>query len=118
MKRLFTLVMTLGLLTTIAYAHNGMEHVMGTVTSVTDTAITVNTTNGKSQAVVLTSDTKYTKMDKAITLKDIKAGDHVVIHAKKKDSQLVAVTIKVGMDMKGMGGMKMNGSGGQKAPQK
>lgn len=117
MKRLVTLVMTLGFLATTAYAHNGMEHVMGTVTSVTDTAIAVNTTNGKSQTVVLDADTKYAKMEKAITLKDIKVGDHVVIHATKKGDQLIAVTVKVGMDMKGMGGMKMGGSGSQKPPQ-
>jgi len=117
MKRLVTLVMTLGLLTATAYAHNGMEHVMGTVTNVTDTAITVKTTNGKLQTVVLNADTKYAKMDKAITLKDIKVGDHVVVHATKKGDQLIAVTVKVGMDMKGMGGMKMGGSGSQKAPQ-
>ena len=35
-------------------------------------------------------DTKYTKMDTAIALKDIKVGDHVVIHATKKDGKLLA----------------------------
>ena len=108
MKRLLALVLTLGLLASAAYAHNGMIHVMGTVSAVTDTSITVTMTDGKSQAVALNGDTKYAKMDTAIALKDIKVGDHVVIHATKKGNQLVAATVKIGMgDMKGMGGMKM-----------
>jgi hypothetical protein len=37
-------------------------------------------------------------MDASITVKDVKVGDHVVIHATKKDNQLTAVTVKVGMD--------------------
>lgn len=113
MKSLFAVLLTLGLMASFAYAHNGMEHVMGTVTAMSDTSITVKTTDGKSQAVVLTSHTKYAKMDAAITLKDIKVGDHIVIHATKKGNELTAVEVKIGMsNMKGMQGnmegMKMN----------
>ena len=97
MKRLFAILLTLGLMASATYAHNGMIHVMGTVASVTDTSITVTTTDGKSQTVALTSETKYARMDTSITAKDIKIGDHVVIHANKKDNQLMAVTVKVGM---------------------
>ncbi len=108
MKRLLALVLTLGLLASVAYAHNGMVHVMGTVSAITDTSITETTTDGKSHAVALNGDTKYARMDTVIALKDVKVGDHVVIHATKKDDQLVAATVKIGMgDMKGMGGMKM-----------
>jgi hypothetical protein len=98
MKRLFALILTLGLIGGVAYAHNGMEHVMGTVSAITGTSITVTTTAGKSQTVAITSDTKYSRMDASITVKDVKVGDHVVIHATKKDNQLTAVTVKVGMD--------------------
>jgi hypothetical protein len=97
MKCLLALVLTLGLLASVAYAHNAMIHVMGTVSAITDTSITVTTTDGKSQAVALNGDTKYAKMDTAIALKDIKVGDHVVIHATKKADQLVAATVKIGM---------------------
>jgi hypothetical protein len=115
MKRLFALVLTLGLIIGVAYAHNGMEHVMGTVASITDTSITVTTMDGKSQAVAITSDTKYAKMDAVIALKDIKVGDHVVIHATKKDNKLVAATVKVGMG--NLSGMKMDNKSSSPSPQ-
>src|SRR5260370_20968879 len=92
MKRLFALVLTLGLMAGVAYAHNGMEHVMGTVASTTDTSITVATTDGKSQTVTTTADTKYTKMDASIALKDIKIDDHVISHATKNGDDLNAAT--------------------------
>ena len=98
-----------------------MQHVMGTVTALTETTITVKATDGKTQTVAVTSDTKYSKAQAAVTLKDIKVGDHVVIHATKKGDQLNAAEVKVGaMMMKGksgdMGGMKMKGSSGSTTP--
>jgi hypothetical protein len=47
-------------------------------------------------------------MNVAIALKDVKIGDHVVIHATKKDNQLIAATVHVGMGK--MTGMKMDSS--------
>ena len=35
-------------------------------------------------------------MDTSITIKDIKVRDHVVIHAIKRDNQLVVATVNVG----------------------
>ena len=107
MKRFFVLVVTLGVLTGVAFAHNGMQHVMGTVTAITQTNITVKTTDGKTQKVVLTSDTKYAKGMEKITFSDIKVGDHVVIHAIKKGDQLMAYEVKVGMMHGAMGETKM-----------
>ena len=106
MKKLFATLFTLVLMASSAYAHNGMEHVMGTVASITDSSITVTTTDGKTRTVTATADTKYSKMDAAIALKDIKVGDHVVIHATKKDNKLAAATVKVGIG--NMPGMKMD----------
>jgi hypothetical protein len=107
MKILLAALFTLVLMVSSAHAHNGMEHVMGTVASITDNSITVTTTDGKSQNVTTTADTKYTKMDAAIALKDIKVGDHVVIHASKKNDKLIAATVQVGMGKRA--GMKMDG---------
>jgi ribosomal protein S1 len=114
MKKLIATFFTLVLMVSSAYAHNGMEHVMGTVASITDNSITVTTTDGKSQAVMTTADTKYTKKDAAIALKDVKVGDHVVIHATKKDGKLIAATVQVGMGK--MAGMKMSGSSASPQP--
>jgi len=115
MKILFAALFTLVLMVSSAYAHNDMEHVMGTVASITDNSVTVTTSDGKTQTVATTADTKYTKMDAAIALKDIKVGDHVVIHATKKDGKLIAGTVQVGMGK--MAGMKMDSKGSSPSPQ-
>jgi Cu/Ag efflux protein CusF len=113
MKKILGTFLAMILITGVAYAHGGMEHIMGTVVSMTDSSITVKTKDGKIQTVQVAAETKYTQMDKPITMKDLKAGDQVVIHAAKKDGKLVAETVKVGMaGMKGMSGdmsgMKMD----------
>ena len=115
MKKVLATLFTLVLMVSSAHAHNGMEHVMGTVASITDNSITVTTTDGKTQTVTTTADTKYSKMNSAIALKDIKVGDHVVIHATKKDNKLIAATVQVGMGK--MAGMKMNGKTSSPSPQ-
>jgi hypothetical protein len=56
----------------------------------------VTTTDGKSQTVLLTTDTKYARENTAIALSDIKVGDAVVIHATKKNNALTAATVKIG----------------------
>ena len=109
MKRLLVLLLALGTCVSAAYAHNGMHHVMGTVSAITDTQITVKGTDGKTQMVTVAATTKYIKGTTALALKDVKVGDHVVIHASEKDEKLTAIEVKVGtMAMKGgMSGMKM-----------
>ena len=114
MKKLLATLFVLVLMVSSAYAHNGMEHVMGAVAGITDNSITVTTIDGKSQTVTTTADTKYTKMNAAIVLKDIKVGDHVVIHATKKDGKLIAATVQVGTGK--MAGMKMSGSSASPQP--
>ncbi len=96
MKRILLLILTLGLFAGAAYAHNGMEHVMGTVTAVSDTSISVKATSGTIQNVILTSQTKYLRGDHPVTLKNIQTGDRIVIHATKKADQLMAVEAKAG----------------------
>jgi uncharacterized protein DUF5666 len=115
MKKVLATLFTLVLMVSSAYAHNGMEHVMGTVASIADNSITVTTTDGKTQTVTTTADTKFSKMNVAIALKDIKVGDHVVIHATKKNDKLIAATVQVGMGK--MAGMKMDGKSSSASPQ-
>jgi hypothetical protein len=117
MKKIPATPIALVLMVSSAYAHNGMEHVMGTVASITDDSITVTTNDGKTETVAATAETKYSKMDVAIALKDIKVGDHVVIHATKKDNKLIAATVQVGMGQ--MAGMKVDSksSGAATQPQ-
>jgi Domain of unknown function (DUF5666) len=115
MKKLIATFFSIVLMVSSAHAHNGMEHVMGTVASITDNSVTVTTNDGKTQTVSTTADTKYSKMNATIALKDIKVGDHVVIHAAKKDGKLIAATVQVGMGK--MAGMKMDSKGSSPSPQ-
>jgi hypothetical protein len=80
-----------------------MQHIMGTITSITDATIMVKATDGSTQTVLLTADTKYFAGTETITVKAIKVGDHVVIHATKTGDHFTAAEVKIGaMRMKGM----------------
>jgi len=81
----------------IAYAHNGVEHLMGTVTAVTDSSLTVETVKHTSVIVLVNQTTKFTKNDSQIARRDVKVGDRVVIDAQVvSDKNLVGVVVKLG----------------------
>lgn len=109
MRRLWILVLALISTAGVAFAHNGMIHVMGTVTAITSSSITVKATDGKTATVVLASTTKYERGTTTIKATDVKVGDRVVIHAVKKDKDLVAAEVEIG-PMKGMPMKSMQGN--------
>jgi len=84
------------LLGPLAFAHGGMEHVMGTVTEITDHSVSVKTSDGTVTAVEFDDQTKFTKGDGAATSKDVQVGSRVVIHARKQDNSLHAAEVKIG----------------------
>jgi hypothetical protein len=96
MKRLRGLIASILLVAGLAFAHGDEQHITGTVSKVTDLAITVTTTSGKSVEVALTSKTTFSKDAKTITAKEIKEGDLVVIHAKKNGEKLEATSVRIG----------------------
>ena len=90
-------ILALMLGSAIAFAHTGVEHVMGTVTAVTDTSITVDTAKHTSITVLIDATTKFSKNDAQATRKNLKVGDRVVIDAKENsDKKLIGVTVKLG----------------------
>jgi hypothetical protein len=89
-------VVSLVLLTTIAIAHGGEEHVVGTVTKVSDLAVTVKTTAGKTVEVGFDSKTTYQRAKQPIQKSDIKVGDRIVIHATMVNEKLVGHTVEIG----------------------
>ena len=115
MKRFLLIVLALGFFATNAFAHNGMIHVMGTVTAITDTTISVKSADGKVQMVAFAPNTKFLRGETAVALKDIKVGDHTVIHATKKGDQLVAAEVKLGA-VKMTGNMSERKMGAQSMP--
>jgi hypothetical protein len=91
---ILSICMTLS--TAAAFAHGGEEHVTGTVTSVTDKAITVKTTKAPV-TVNVASTTTFIKSKAAAKVSDLKVGDRVVIHAKEGlGEKLVADTVEFG----------------------
>jgi hypothetical protein len=90
-------IVSLVLLPTIATAHGGEEHVTGTVMKVSDTAVTVKTTAGKTVEVGFDAKTTYQRAKQPIQKADIKVGDRIVIHAMEMNKKLVAHTVEIGV---------------------
>ncbi len=106
MKRTVAVVTLLFALSLMALAHGKEKHVMGAVTNISDTSITVETT-AKKPAVEVSDKTKFEKSGAAASLKDLKVGDKVVIHAGVSGTKLVANEVHFGaMKAKPMEGME------------
>jgi hypothetical protein len=94
----------------IAVAHGNQKHVMGTITSISESSITVETTDKKSVTVEIVDKTKFEKSGASATLKDLKVGDRVVVHADTSGEKLMASLVQFGatkskQSMEGMKGM-------------
>lgn len=84
--------------TTFALAHGDYQHVMGTVTKISENSIMVQTTTNDVVEVATSPDTRFSKGDTAVEGRELKVGDRVVIHAKKtNDGKLVAHTVQIGV---------------------
>ncbi len=107
MKRTFAVFALALALSAIAFAHGNEKHVMGTVTSISDNSITVETTSKKAVTVTVSAATKFQKSGSPAALKDLKVGDKVVIHATGLEERLVATEVRFGtMTKDNMSGMK------------
>ena len=93
MKRISAAVFALSIaLSGLAYAHGDAPHIQGTVVSATDTAIVVRTKTG-TQTLMIDASTKVMRGKKKAALKDVKAGDRVVVHSMKHGDQVMAEEI-------------------------
>jgi hypothetical protein len=80
----------------VALAHGTDKHVLGTVTKITESEITVQARDGQLQVVKIAPDTSFVKSGARATIKDLKVGDRVVIHAKPVGSDLIAHEVRFG----------------------
>src|SRR5579871_809061 len=101
-RRVLIVTLLFAAASVFAYAHEGMIHVMGTVTALTDTSVTVQTADKKSVEVVLTSTTTYVKDSQQAAWRDLKPGDRVVIHAVKVKDVLQAHEVRFSEASSGM----------------
>jgi Domain of unknown function (DUF5666) len=97
MKQMILLIAIVALAAGAAFAHGKDQHVMGTVTAVTEDSITVQTKAKDPVTVYTMPDTKYEKSGSAASMKDLKVGDRVVIHAGKMGDKLMANEVRFGV---------------------
>jgi len=86
------------LLGTLAFAHGGMEHVLGMVTAITDHSISVKTREGEVRTIEFDGETKFTKGDATASVQDVQVGSRVAIHAHKNDNALHAAEVRIGAE--------------------
>lgn len=96
MKKQLSIAILFLALAAVAVAHGTYTHVMGTVTKITDTEITVEAMDKQVTVVKIAANTTFLKGGAAATLKDLKVGDRVVIHAKPIGTDLVAHEVRFG----------------------
>jgi carbonic anhydrase/acetyltransferase-like protein (isoleucine patch superfamily) len=98
MKSRLCVLFAMLFVTTLALAHGNYQHVMGTLTKISENSITVQTTTNDIVEVTISPETKFSKGDAAVTGQDMRVGDRVVIHAAKtNDGKLVAHTVQIGV---------------------
>ena len=79
------------------WAHNGIEHVMGTLSAKSDASVIVETVKHNKITVLLDHSTTYSFNDKNASLNDLKVGERVVVNAKEgTDEKLHGVSIRWG----------------------
>lgn len=82
--------------TTTVLAHEGHDHIMGTVTRAEKGQIEIKGADGKSVAVAVTAGTVYTKGKESAALADVKPGVRIAVEAMKGKAGLEAMEVKIG----------------------
>ena len=89
---------------TLAYAHEGHQHLKGTVTKLDGMRMELKSTDGKLVTVILTKETKYFQEKKAAAASDVQIGSRVVIELDHQGSEQVALEVQIGTAPKSMAG--------------
>jgi len=101
-KGLTATSLTILLATVFAVAHDVPLHVMGTVTGVDASSVTIRTIGIDAQpvSVALEEATRYMKDGKAVTKADLKAGQRVTIYGRTDEHTNAnrAVEVTLGWD--------------------
>jgi hypothetical protein len=97
LKRMILLVAMVVFAAGTAFAHGKEQHIMGKVTAMTDSSITVQTKTKGPVTVYTMAETKFEKSGTAASMKDLKVGDRVVIHAGTMGDKLMANEVQFGV---------------------
>jgi hypothetical protein len=77
-------------------AHNGFDHVIGTVVKVENSVLTVKTAKGNVD-VRLNDKTAITKNDQKAVIADLKPGTRVVVDVPEGSKDKIAHSVKLGI---------------------
>ena len=94
---LAVVLIALSTFATPACAHEGMEHITGTVVSVGENTLSVKTTKGATVEIRLDANTQYVQGKDRVTLSDLKPGSRVVVHATKTNGTFIAHEVSIGV---------------------
>ena len=94
MKQLLSVIALVLAISAGALAHNGNDHVRGTVTQVSAQSVTVQLADKTSKTLTISAKTEFETAGKPGHLADVKVGDRVVIDVPEHGSS--ALLIKVG----------------------
>ena len=78
---------------TLVFAHNGNDHVRGTVTQVSPQSITVQTTAKATKTLAISDKTQFKQNGKMAHVADVKVGDLVVVDVPEHSSDALLVQI-------------------------
>jgi Domain of unknown function (DUF5666) len=98
MKRALLVSSLIVLFAALAFAHGGDKHIMGTVTKVSKTSVTVQTVKNETREITINEKTTFQKDGAPAKADDLKVGDRVVIHAGKSGDKLTAHSVRIGAD--------------------
>ena len=70
MKLRSCILLVILLASTVALAHGNHEHILGTVTKISQDSVTVRTTTNNMVEVAMSPDTKFSKADAAVRFKN------------------------------------------------
>lgn len=79
-----------------ALAHGGGEHIMGTVKAIDGSTLSVATKDKKQLQIMYDEKTVFEKSGARASVKDLKVGQRVVVHAMKHGEMLHATLVKFG----------------------
>ena len=94
MKQLLSIIALVLAMGAGALAHNGNDHVRGTVTQVSAQSVTVQLADKTTKTLTISAKTEFETSGKPGHLADVKVGDRVVIDVPEHGSS--ALLIKVG----------------------
>lgn len=86
-------------------AHEGHHHTaLGTIRSIAETQLEIETTEGKIKSFLLTDKTTYKHGDTAVSRDHLKADARVAVMYEVKDDKNVAIEVKLGAVLGGRAG--------------